>query len=127
MNQSSSTDLFWEILFLGVHDHQRPVLGGVEAREGHAQHLHEETGGAQVRVEVLINNVSDFYHPNCIFRVSSHLKVGVNVIGVPVQGVVLHLQVVARKVSGGVSQVVVLVPQDALRPGRGRYHFRPDW
>ena len=72
IHQLISTDLFWEILFLGVHDHQRPIFGGVEAREGHAQHLHEETGGAQVRVEVLINNVnvSDFYHPNCIFRVS---------------------------------------------------------
>ena len=60
IHQLISTDLFWEILFLGVHHHKRAILGGVEAREGHAQHLHEETGGAQVRVEVLINNVSDF-------------------------------------------------------------------
>ena len=72
MHKSSSTDLFWEILFLGVHDHQRPVLGGVEAREGHAQDFHEEARGAQVRVEVLINNVSDFYHPKfqTLFSVS---------------------------------------------------------
>ena len=49
-----------------------------------------------------------------ILSASSHLKVGVNVIGVPVQGVVLHLEVVAGKVTGGISQVVVLVPEDAL-------------
>ena len=62
MINRASTHLFWEILFLCVHDHKRPILGGVEAREGHAQDLHEEARGAQVRIEVLMNNESNFYH-----------------------------------------------------------------
>lgn len=34
-----------------------------------------------------------------LFSAFSHLKVGVNVISVPVQGVVLHLEVVTGKVT----------------------------
>lgn len=40
-------------------------------------------------------------------------------MGSPVQRVVLHPQVVPGEVSGWVAQVVVLVPEDALAPGRG--------
>ena len=113
--ESTSTHLFWEILFLGIHHHKRAVLGGVEAGEGNAQDFHEEAGSTQMSVEILrIIKCVKCLPPKCEFSSSINLEVGVNVIGVPVQGVVLHLEVVARKVARGVSQVVVLVPQDAL-------------
>lgn len=41
------------------------------------------------------------------------------VMGSPVQRVVLHPQVVPGEVAGWVAQVVVLIPEDALAPGRG--------
>lgn len=44
----------------------------------------------------------------------------------PVQRVVLHAQVVTRKVSRGVTKVVVLVPQHPLAAGGSRYDFHLD-
>lgn len=41
------------------------------------------------------------------------------VMGSPVQRVILHPQVVPGEIAGRVAQVVVLVPEDALAPGRG--------
>ena len=43
-----------------------------------------------------------------------------NVIGVPVQGVVLHLEIVAGKVSWRVAEIVELVPEDSPMSRRGR-------
>jgi hypothetical protein len=41
--------------------------------------------------------------------------VRVNVVAVPVQGVVLHAQVVAGEVAGRVAEIVILIPEDAAR------------
>lgn len=45
----------------------------------------------------------------------------------PVEWVVLHAQVVTRKVSRGVPEVVVLVPQHSLAAGGSRYDFHLYW
>ena len=53
----------------------------------------------------------------------NHFEVGVNVIAVPVEGVVFHAQVVAREIAGRVAQVVELIPQDPFGPRRSGHHF----
>lgn len=45
-------------------------------------------------------------------------EIGVDVVGVPVERVVLGAQVVAREVAAGVAQAVELVPQEPARPHR---------
>ena len=53
----------------------------------------------------------------------SYFKVGVNVIAVPVEGIVFHTQVVTREISWRIPQIMKLVPQNALRSRWGRYNF----
>lgn len=45
----------------------------------------------------------------------------------PVQWVVLHAEVVSGKVSGGVAQVVVLIPEHPLTARGGRDDLHLDW
>ena len=55
------------------------------------------------------------------------LKVCVNVIGVPVERVILVLEVVAGEIARGVAQVVVLIPQDSLAARWRRNNLGSDW
>lgn len=48
-------------------------------------------------------------------------EVRVQMVGVPIERIVFHAQVVARDVTRGVAQVVELVPQDS-RPPVGPWH-----
>ena len=50
----------------------------------------------------------------------AYLKIGMNMICVPVKGIILHLEVVTWKVSGRVAQIVVLIPEDSLSSRRRR-------
>ncbi len=42
-----------------------------------------------------------------------------DVVAIPVQGVILHLEVVSGEVAGRVAEVVELVPEDASATWRG--------
>mmetsp|Transcript_18389 Transcript_18389/g.39534 ORF Transcript_18389/g.39534 Transcript_18389/m.39534 type:complete len:385 (-) Transcript_18389:1346-2500(-) len=95
-------DLLLVILLLGVHQQVCAVLRRVKARGGAAQHLHEVAPVPQSVVQPV--------------------EVGEEVVAVPVQYVMLDVQIVTRHVAWWVLDAVELVPQHSLVAGRGGHH-----
>ena len=54
------------------------------------------------------------------------LEIGVDVVAIPIERIVFHAQVVARKVAGRIAEVVVLIPKDSLGSRRSRHNVHLD-
>ena len=103
---SHPVDLIWVELLLWVNYEQGAIEGKIYTGEGLSGNLHIEALSAEVLVQFP--------------------EVGVDVVTVPVQWVIFHLEVVSWKVARWVSQVVKLVPEKASVPGRRRNDLHPD-
>lgn len=86
--------LLGEVFLLWIDNEQCAVLGGIETGERGTKHFNVITGISKILVHVS--------------------EIRVDVIAVPIEGVVFNFEVVTWEVTGGIAKIVVLVPKDSF-------------